>query len=110
MNEAYIAGWNYSVSVDPALPGGFELDQETGTIYSIGNSTFGVSRHNITVSADTYSATVEITIVVIRDTDGDGVPDTEDYDDDDDGNLDSLDNCPFNFRDLNVWWIHRLSR
>ena len=96
-NEAYIAGWNYSVSVDPELPNGFELDEQTGTIYSTGNSTFGVSRHNLTVSADTYSATVEITIAVIRDTDGDGVPDTEDYDDDDDGHLDSLDNCPVNF-------------
>ena len=37
---------------------------------------------------------MEVTIAVIRDTDGDGTPDTEDYDDDDDGNLDSLDNCP----------------
>ena len=36
-------------------------------------------------------------MAVIRDTDGDGVPDTEDYDDDDDGHLDSLDNCPVNF-------------
>ena len=37
---------------------------------------------------------MEVTIAVIRDTDGDGTPDAEDYDDDDDGNLDSLDNCP----------------
>ena len=61
---------------------------------SVGNSTFGVSRHNVTAMAGPYSATVEITIAVIRDTDGDGTPDAEDYDDDDDGNLDSLDNCP----------------
>ena len=61
---------------------------------SIGNSTFGVSRHNVSAIAGPYTTTVEVTIAVIRDTDGDGTPDAEDYDDDDDGNLDSLDNCP----------------
>jgi alpha-tubulin suppressor-like RCC1 family protein len=93
-NENYVSGWNYTFVVSPTLPQGFELDENTGTIYSIGNSTFGVSRHNISAVAGPYVATVEITIAVIRDTDGDGIPDAEDYDDDDDGNLDSLDNCP----------------
>ena len=77
---------------------------------SVGNSTFGVSRHDVTATAGQYTATVEVTIAVIRDTDGDGTPDTEDYDDDDDGNLDSLDNCPSQFGDLylgRLCWMPR---
>ena len=62
----------------------FALDYDTGSIMSIGNSTFGVSRHNVSAMAGPYTATVEVTIAVIRDTDGDGTPDAEDYDDDDD--------------------------
>jgi len=93
-NENFVSGWNYTFSISPALPQGFELNEETGAIMSVGNSTFGVSRHDVTATAGQYTATVEVTIAVIRDTDGDGTPDTEDYDDDDDGNLDSLDNCP----------------
>jgi alpha-tubulin suppressor-like RCC1 family protein len=93
-NENYVSGWNYTFSVSPPLPQGFELDMNTGTIYSTGNSTFGVSRHNVSAIAGSYTAIVEVTLAVIRDTDGDGIPDSEDYDDDDDGHLDSLDNCP----------------
>ena len=92
-NENFVSGWNFTFSISPPLPQGFELNEETGAIMSVGNSTFGVSRHNVTATTGPY-ATVEITIAVIRDTDGDGTPDAEDYDDDDDGNLDSLDNCP----------------
>ena len=93
-NENFVSGWNYTFSISPPLPQGFELNDETGAIMSVGNSTFGVSRHNVTATVGQYTATVEVTIAVIRDTDGDGTPDAEDYDDDDDGNLDSLDNCP----------------
>ena len=87
-----ISGWHYTLDVTPK----FTLDSESGTIRSTSASSFGVSRHNITVTAGSYSSTVEVTIVVIRDSDGDGIADTEDYDDDDD-HLDSLDNCPLDF-------------
>ena len=93
-NLAYISGWHYTLDVSPSFPTGFTLDPESGTIRSTNASTFGVSRHNITVTAGSYSSTVEVTIVVIRDSDGDGIADTEDYDDDDDGHLDNFDNCP----------------
>ena len=96
-NLAYISGWHYTLDVSPSFPTGFTLDPESGTIRSTNASTFGVSRHNITVTAGSYSSTVEVTIVVIRDSDGDGIADTEDYDDDDDGHLDSLDNCPLDY-------------
>jgi len=96
-NENFVAGWNYSFAVSPPLPLGFSMNLETGTIFSTGTSTFGVTRHNVSALAGTYVSTVEVTIAVIRDTDGDGTPDAEDYDDDDDGNLDSLDNCPSQF-------------
>ena len=96
-NLAYISGWHYTLDVTPSFPTGFTLDSESGTIRSTSASSFGVSRHNITVTAGPYSSTVEVTIVVIRDSDGDGIADTEDYDDDDDGHLDSLDNCPLDF-------------
>lgn len=96
-NENFVAGWNYSFAVSPPLPLGFSMNLETGTIFSTGNSTFGVTRHNVSALAGPYVSTVEISIAVIRDTDGDGTPDAEDYDDDDDGNLDSLDNCPSQF-------------
>ena len=96
-NIAYISGWHYTVDVSPSFPTGFTLDASTGTIYANGDASFGVSRHNITATAGSYSSTVEITLVVIRDSDGDGIADTEDYDDDDDGHLDSLDNCPLDY-------------
>ena len=96
-NENFVSGWNYSFAVSPPLPLGFSLNLETGTISSTGTSTFGVTRHNISAISGPYVSTVEVTIAVIRDTDGDGIPDAEDYDDDDDGNLDSLDNCPSQF-------------
>ena len=93
-NEPFVSGWNYSFSVSPPLPTGFSLDNNTGVIFTDGNSVFGVTKHIISAVSDSYTASDEITIAVFRDTDGDGIPDTEDYDDDDDGHLDGLDNCP----------------
>ena len=97
VNRPYISGWNYTVASAPPLPVGFTLDSDTGIIRSNSQVSFGVTRHNITVNAGPFSVTTELTFAVIRDTDSDGIPDTEDYDDDDDTHLDSLDNCPVNF-------------
>jgi alpha-tubulin suppressor-like RCC1 family protein len=93
-NELFVSGWNYAFSVEPAFPAGFALNPETGAIMADGQATFGVIRHTVTATAGAYTVSEEITIAIIRDTDGDGTPDTEDYDDDDDGHLDALDNCP----------------
>ena len=94
VNTLSVSGWNVTFSVSPPLPSGFALDQATGSILANGSSTFGASRHDVTGTAGAYSTTVSINLVVIRDTDGDGVPDNEDFDDDDDGILDILDDCP----------------
>jgi alpha-tubulin suppressor-like RCC1 family protein len=93
-NEIFVSGWNYTFDITPPLPIGFTLDPNDGSLTADGNSTFGVSTHTISAIAGPYTASEEITIAVIRDTDGDGTPDTEDYDDDNDGHLDALDTCP----------------
>ena len=62
-NENFVSGWNYTFSISPPLPQGFELNDETGAIMSVGNSTFGVSRHNVTAIDGQYTATVEVTML-----------------------------------------------
>ncbi|HJO84629.1 MAG TPA: putative Ig domain-containing protein, partial [Candidatus Thalassarchaeaceae archaeon] len=75
-----------SWEISPSLPGGLSFGSSNGTIW--GTPTEVVAAIDYTVWANasggqTSFATVSIT--VLEDTDGDGVPDTTDPDDDDDG-------------------------
>ena len=48
----YVDGMNYSVSVQPNLPFGFTLEQESGAIYHDGNAALNTTHHNLTFTGE----------------------------------------------------------
>ena len=60
----YVDGMNYSVSVQPNLPFGFTLEQESGAIYHDGNAALNTTHHNLTFTAVGDTVVVPISITV----------------------------------------------
>ncbi|MFL2957167.1 MAG: putative Ig domain-containing protein [Candidatus Thalassarchaeaceae archaeon] len=78
--------WN----ITPYLPNGLEFGENNGTIWGTPENIMNGTIYTIWANTSAgESANAELNISVLLDTDGDGVPDITDFDDDNDGWFDS---------------------
>lgn len=96
-----------SFAIIPALPSGLFFDTTTGTISGTPTVALVATNFTITATNSAGTASVQFSLLIdidatnqIVDTDGDGVPDTIDTEDDGDGIIDGNDAFPF---DRNEW-------
>ena len=93
--------WN----ITPDLPNGLEFGENNGTIWGTPESVMNGTIYTIWANNSAgESANAQLSISVLLDTDGDGVPDITDFDDDNDGWSDSDEvscgNDPLNYNDV----------
>ncbi|MBJ17287.1 MAG: hypothetical protein CMB66_03435, partial [Euryarchaeota archaeon] len=75
--------------VDPAMPPGLEFDNNTGVISGTPTTSFGPTDFTVWANNSQHSSSFSIRMSAsLLDTDGDGMPDETDPDDDNDGWLD----------------------
>ena len=78
-----------SWSIDPALPLGLSFSPLTGIISGTPSVLLSLVNHTITATNSAGSDSVTIGLVILIDSDGDGTPDVDDFNDDDDAWLDA---------------------
>lgn len=78
------------VTITPALPEGLVFDTKTGAITGTPLAELETSTYTVTVSNECGEEQDTFFLSIFNDTDGDGIPDNMDIDDDNDGILDVL--------------------